>query len=283
MQIAESSRCPGSLHCVSHLVGKTCTIFANTRRFVFYHFAISERILLEFCRKGSKYKRTLTTCVIVRGWLDAPHAFHVVALYQYKLSKVMLARFAFRLKWNSKSPIIEFPHSQRHNRRDSLAGLHHSMRCWWRTLIDIDLVEAWRRQNISGEFRWWSCWEIVIIKPIHTFTSNKLFEQRRFGLACPSLALIKAGATQTETSLLKQYVAGECVDLLDDSKERLWNIHWHRQIASRSRRQLSNWRNSAHLFLNSWKKWNLRFSFHVLSSCILLCVYQTSHAEYGLV
>ena len=27
---------------------------------------------------------------------------------------------------------------------------------------------------------------------------------------------VKAGATQTETSLLKQYVAGECVDLLDD-------------------------------------------------------------------
>ena len=28
--------------------------------------------------------------------------------------------------------------------------------------------------------------------------------------------LIKAGATQTETSLLKQYVAGERVDLLDE-------------------------------------------------------------------
>ena len=28
--------------------------------------------------------------------------------------------------------------------------------------------------------------------------------------------LIKAGATQTETSLLKQYVAGERVDLLGD-------------------------------------------------------------------
>ena len=28
--------------------------------------------------------------------------------------------------------------------------------------------------------------------------------------------LIKAGATQTEMSLLKQYAAGECVDLLDD-------------------------------------------------------------------
>ena len=28
--------------------------------------------------------------------------------------------------------------------------------------------------------------------------------------------LIKAGSTQTETSLLKQYVAGERVDLLDD-------------------------------------------------------------------
>ena len=28
--------------------------------------------------------------------------------------------------------------------------------------------------------------------------------------------LIKAGATQTETLLLKQDVAGECVDLLDD-------------------------------------------------------------------
>ena len=28
--------------------------------------------------------------------------------------------------------------------------------------------------------------------------------------------MIKAGATQTETSLLKQFVAGERVDLLDD-------------------------------------------------------------------
>ena len=34
--------------------------------------------------------------------------------------------------------------------------------------------------------------------------------------------LIKAGATQTETSLFKQYVAGECVDFLDDS-----NLKWH--------------------------------------------------------
>ena len=32
-----------------------------------------------------------------------------------------------------------------------------------------------------------SCWEIIIIKQIHTFTSNILFEQRRFGLGCPSL------------------------------------------------------------------------------------------------
>ena len=63
-----------------------------------------------------------------------------------------------------------------------------------------------------------SCWEIIIIKQIHTFTSNILIEQRRFGLGCPSLYikidfdLIKAGATQTETSLLNQYVAGECVE-----------------------------------------------------------------------
>ena len=61
-----------------------------------------------------------------------------------------------------------------------------------------------------------------IIKQIHTFTSNILFEQRHFGLGCPSLYqvkwpsdLIKGGATQTEMSLLKQYVAGERVDLLD--------------------------------------------------------------------
>ena len=27
---------------------------------------------------------------------------------------------------------------------------------------------------------------------------------------------LKAGATQTETLLLKQYVVGDCVDLLDD-------------------------------------------------------------------
>ena len=68
-----------------------------------------------------------------------------------------------------------------------------------------------------------------VIKQIHTFTSSMLFWQRRFGLGCPSLYqvkmtwsfwsqndLIKAGATQTETSLPKQHAAGERVDLLDD-------------------------------------------------------------------
>ena len=55
-----------------------------------------------------------------------------------------------------------------------------------------------------------------MIKQIYTFTSNMLFEQRRFGLGCPSLYQVKAGATKTETSLRRQYVAGECVDLLDD-------------------------------------------------------------------
>ena len=68
-----------------------------------------------------------------------------------------------------------------------------------------------------------SCWEIIIIKQIHTFTSNVLFQQRRFGLVCPSLYqvfdLIKAGDTQTETSFIKHDVAGECVDLLDDISE----------------------------------------------------------------
>ena len=34
------------------------------------------------------------------------------------------------------------------------------------------------------------------------------------------VSVIKAGATQTETSLLKQYVAGERVDLLDDTRKR---------------------------------------------------------------
>ena len=73
------------------------------------------------------------------------------------------------------------------------------------------------RRNFRGECHF------VVIKQIHTFTSNILFEQRRFGLGCPSLYqvkwpfdLIKAGAIQTETSLLKQNVAGERVDLLDD-------------------------------------------------------------------
>ena len=33
--------------------------------------------------------------------------------------------------------------------------------------------------------------------------------------------LIKAKATKTETSLLKQYVAGECVDLLDGKLRNL--------------------------------------------------------------
>ena len=50
-----------------------------------------------------------------------------------------------------------------------------------------------------------------------------LLEQRRFGLGCPfKFDLIKAGATQTEMSLLKQYVAGWCVDLLDAPRE--WSL-----------------------------------------------------------
>ena len=47
-----------------------------------------------------------------------------------------------------------------------------------------------------------------------------MFEQRHFGLGCPNQSpLIKAGATETEMTemlLLKQYVAGERVDFLDD-------------------------------------------------------------------
>ena len=34
-----------------------------------------------------------------------------------------------------------------------------------------------------------SCWEIIIIKQIHTFTSNILFEQRRVGVGCISASL----------------------------------------------------------------------------------------------
>ena len=36
-----------------------------------------------------------------------------------------------------------------------------------------------------------SFWEIIIIKQTHTFTSNILFGQRRFGLGCPSLYQVK--------------------------------------------------------------------------------------------
>ena len=68
-----------------------------------------------------------------------------------------------------------------------------------------------------------SCWNIIIIKQILTFTNIMLFEQRRFGLGCLSLNqvkscsslyltgqrfdLIKAGGAQTETSLFKQHDA----------------------------------------------------------------------------
>ena len=43
------------------------------------------------------------------------------------------------------------------------------------------------RQQVSCFSHDGSCWEIIIIKQIHTFTSNILIEQRRFGLGCPSL------------------------------------------------------------------------------------------------
>ena len=37
-------------------------------------------------------------------------------------------------------------------------------------------------ENRPNIFSDGSCWEIIIIKQIHTFTSNILIEQRRFGL-----------------------------------------------------------------------------------------------------
>ena len=46
-------------------------------------------------------------------------------------------------------------------------------------------------QNSFKSFSDGSCWEIIIIKQIHTFTSNILFEQRRFGLGCPRLYQVK--------------------------------------------------------------------------------------------
>ena len=78
------------------------------------------------------------------------------------------------------------------------------------------------RYSTTLKFSDGSCWEITFIKQIHAFTSNILFERRRFGLdlGWPSLYqvkwldLIKAGAAQTETSLFQQYDAEERVDLL---------------------------------------------------------------------
>ena len=64
-----------------------------------------------------------------------------------------------------------------------------------------------RKQSSSSDG---SCWEIVIIKQIHTFTSNIIVLATTFRSGLPHAAfimpfdLIKAGAPQTETSLLKQ-------------------------------------------------------------------------------
>ena len=49
----------------------------------------------------------------------------------------------------------------------------------------------WYRLHCRNCFSDGSCWEIIIIKQIHSFTSNILFEQRRFGLGCPSLYQVK--------------------------------------------------------------------------------------------
>ena len=89
--------------------------------------------------------------------------------------------------------------------------------------IDVNLV-CLSSEKIIGKTSksFWdgSRWEIIIIKLIHTFTSIILFEQRCWsGLPQSPFDLKKTGATQTETSLLKQYGAGERVDLLDNEQE----------------------------------------------------------------
>ena len=95
------------------------------------------------------------------------------------------------------------------------------------TLIALDLKESCQcTKQEHVQLSDGSCWEIIIIKQIHTFTSNVLFEQRRFGRVAPAIIksvfdLVKARATQTETSLLKHYVAGERVDLLDEHVQLL--------------------------------------------------------------
>ena len=63
--------------------------------------------------------------------------------------------------------------------------------------------------------------DLIFIKQIHTFTSNILFKQRRFGQGCPSCPWVATpGLPQLGCPSLylvkKQYVAGERVDLLDD-------------------------------------------------------------------
>ena len=43
------------------------------------------------------------------------------------------------------------------------------------------------RQTVMFQWCMVFCWEIIIIKQTHTFTSNILFWQRRFGMGCPRL------------------------------------------------------------------------------------------------
>ena len=61
--------------------------------------------------------------------------------------------------------------------------------------------------NWSTRFKFFSNWNL---ERVMFRLSNDVSVCR----GCPSLGM--AGAIQTETSLLKQYAAGDCVDLLDD-------------------------------------------------------------------
>ena len=95
----------------------------------------------------------------------------------------------------------KFPWTKWTGTETILMILHAIIRMWDKSFLRDETDVSWYgekglektfivnlSQKISPTF---TSTEFVFIKHIHTFTSNILFEQRRFGLGCPSLYQVK--------------------------------------------------------------------------------------------
>ena len=108
------------------------------------------------------------------------------------------------------------------------------------------------RISVSG-----SCWVygIIIIKQIHTFTSNILFEQRHLGLGCPKPWLDK-GWGNPDQNVVAQRIrcwwmcgfawwleSASCAGLPDTSKWAMYTYMWLTLNEREKCQPICNWKN----------------------------------------